>query len=168
MYRKKFEKVILIFIAFVILIFFSICVFANEKQSNVWNVRITNDTKELILECTEDIKFEVEKNPNVVSRKFAPGMTAIASIDIDLTEIESAIDIKLESEELQNSQFELISYINNEEYILGDIKTINPSDDNQTIILKLIWKEDNIKDTEIGVVGEKIEIPVKITIEENI
>ena len=81
----------------IILISFTSSKYVYAKNSEIkdnWNVTITNDAKEI--NDTHKIKFEVQKNKNVVLGKIAPGMKATAEIEINLQKVNGFVDIELE------------------------------------------------------------------------
>ena len=81
----------------IILISFTSSNYVYAKNSEIkdnWNVTITNDGKDI--NDTHKIKFEVQKNKNVVLGKIAPGMKATAEIEINLQKVNGFVDIELE------------------------------------------------------------------------
>ena len=85
-----------VFVITIIALFISIAtlkyVYAkNNEIADNWEVTITNDAKEI--NDTRKIKFEVEKNKDVVPGKIAPGIKATAEIDINLEKINGFVDI---------------------------------------------------------------------------
>ena len=89
-----------------------------KKDVESWKVVMTSDTKDL--KDTQEIKFQVENNPYVVSGKIAPGMKATATIEIDLTKIEGSVEfLAISNFKLWDSPFQLTAEMNGKKYELG-------------------------------------------------
>ena len=153
----------------IILISFTSSNYVYAKNSEIkdnWNVTITNDAKEI--NDTHKIKFEVQKNKNVVLGKIAPGMKATAEIDIDLQKINGFVDIEIE---FDNSKLNDIFSLNvkfDDEYLSSKNKKKVKAGKIQKVFLELIWDENDLEDTELGINTDSIEIPIKIKVLQHI
>ena len=153
----------------IILISFTSSNYVYAKNSEIkdnWNVTITNDAKEI--NDTHKIKFEVQKNKNVVLGKIAPGMKATAEIEINLQKVYGFVDIELEIDDSKlNDVFLLNAKFNDENLSSKSKKKVNAGKI-EKVLLELIWKGKDIEDTEIGINIASIEIPVKIKVLQHI
>ena len=153
----------------IILISFTSLNYVYAKNSEIkdnWNVTITNDAKEI--NDTHKIKFEVQKNKNVVLGKIAPGMKATAEIEINLQKVNGFVDIELEIDDSKlNDVFLLNAKFNDENLSSKSKKKVNAGKI-EKVLLELIWKGKDIEDTEIGINISSIEIPVKIKVLQHI
>ena len=111
----------------IILISFTSSNYVYAKNSEIkdnWNVTITNDAKEI--NDTHKIKFEVQKNKNVVLGKIAPGMKATAEIEINLQKVNGFVDIELEIDDSKlNDVFLLNAKFNDENLSSKSKKKVN-------------------------------------------
>lgn len=138
----------------------------NNVIMNKWNVTITNDAKDI--NDTHMIKFEVKRNNDVVLGKIAPGMKATAEIDIDLQKINGFVDIEIE---FDNSKLNDIFSLNvkfDDEYLSSKNKKKVKAGKIQKVFLELIWDENDLEDTELGINTDSIEIPIKIKVLQHI
>lgn len=153
----------------IILISFTSLNYVYAKNSEIkdnWNVTITNDAKEI--NDTHKIKFEVQKNKNVVLGKIAPGMKATAEIEINLQKVNGFVDIELEIDDSKlNDVFLLNAKFNDENLSSKNKKKVNAGKI-EKVLLELIWNGKDIEDTEIGINIASIEIPVKIKVLQHI
>lgn len=153
----------------IILISFTSSNYVYAKNSEIkdnWNVTITNDAKEI--NDTHKIKFEVQKNKNVVLGKIAPGMKATAEIEINLQKVYGFVDIELEIDDSKlNDVFLLNAKFNDENLSSKSKKKVNAGKI-EKVLLELIWNGKDIEDTEIGINIASIEIPVKIKVLQHI
>lgn len=153
----------------IILISFTSLNYVYAKNSEIkdkWNVTITNDAKEI--NDTHKIKFEVQKNKNVVLGKIAPEMKATAEIEINLQKVNGFVDIELEIDDSKlNDVFLLNAKFNDENLSSKNKKKVNAGKI-EKVLLELIWKGKDIEDTEIGINIASIEIPVKIKVLQHI
>jgi hypothetical protein len=153
----------------IILISFTSLNYVYAKNSEIkdnWNVTITNDAKEI--NDTHKIKFEVQKNKNVVLGKIAPGMKATAEIEINLQKVNGFVDIELEIDDSKlNDVFLLNAKFNDENLSSKSKKKVNAGKI-EKVLLELIWNGKDIEDTEIGINIASIEIPVKIKVLQHI
>ena len=153
----------------IILISFTSLNYVYAKNSEIkdnWNVTITNDAKEI--NDTHKIKFEEQKNKNVVLGKIAPGMKATAEIEINLQKVNGFVDIELEIDDSKlNDVFLLNAKFNDENLSSKSKKKVNAGKI-EKVLLELIWNGKDIEDTEIGINIASIEIPVKIKVLQHI
>ena len=153
----------------IILISFTSLNYVYAKNSEIkdnWNVTITNDAKEI--NDTHKMKFEVQKNKNVVLGKIAPGMKATAEIEINLQKVNGFVDIELEIDDSKlNDVFLLNAKFNDENLSSKSKKKVNAGKI-EKVLLELIWNGKDIEDTEIGINIASIEIPVKIKVLQHI
>ena len=134
-----------------------------KKDVESWKVVMTSDTKDL--KDTQEIKFQVENNPYVVSGKIAPGMKATATIEIDLTKIEGSVEfLAISNFKLWDSPFQLTAEMNGKKYELGTTILLEENR-KQNLILRLeCINENDLLDTMIGSQIEEISLPFTITI----
>lgn len=153
----------------IILISFTSSNYVYAKNSEIkdnWNVTITNDAKEI--NDTHKIKFEVQKNKNVVLGKIAPGMKATAEIEINLQKANGFVDIELEIDDSKlNEVFSLNTKFNDENLFSKNKKKVKAGKI-EKVLLELIWNGNDLEDTEIGINTASIEIPVKIKVLQHI
>ena len=153
----------------IILISFTSLNYVYAKNSEIkdnWNVTITNDAKEI--NDTHKIKFEVQKNKNVVLGKIAPGMKATAEIEINLQKANGFVDIELEIDDSKlNDVFSLNTKFNDENLSSKNKKKVKAGKI-EKVLLELIWNGNDLEDTEIGINTASIEIPVKIKVLQHI
>lgn len=153
----------------IILISFTSSNYVYAKNSEIkdnWNVTITNDAKEI--NDTHKIKFEVQKNKNVVLGKIAPGMKATAEIEINLQKVYGFVDIELEIDDSKlNDVFLLNAKFNDENLSSKSKKKVNAGKI-EKVLLELIWDENDLEDTELGINTDSIEIPIKIKVLQHI
>ena len=153
----------------IILISFTSSNYVYAKNSEIkdnWNVTITNDAKEI--NDTHKIKFEVQKNKNVVLGKIAPGMKATAEIEINLQKVNGFVDIELEIDDSKLKDVFLLNAKFNDENLSSKSKKKVNAGKIEKVLLELIWKGKDIEDTEIGINIASIEIPVKIKVLQHI
>lgn len=153
----------------IILISFTSLNYVYAKNSEIkdnWNVTITNDAKEI--NDTHKMKFEVQKNKNVVLGKIAPGMKATAEIEINLQKANGFVDIELEIDDSKlNEVFSLNTKFNDENLFYKNKKKVKAGKI-EKVLLELIWNGNDLEDTEIGINTASIEIPVKIKVLQHI
>ena len=153
----------------IILISFTSLNYVYAKNSEIkdnWNVTITNDAKEI--NDTHKMKFEVQKNKNVVLGKIAPGMKATAEIEINLQKANGFVDIELEIDDSKlNEVFSLNTKFNDENLFSKNKKKVKAGKI-EKVLLELIWNRNDLEDTEIGINTASIEIPVKIKVLQHI
>lgn len=186
MFKSKAKMIAVTFILFVVSILFinnnyskySKLVPLDSNETTNWKVTITNDTRNL--EDTQEISFKVEDNPDVVAGKFAPGCKAIATIEVDLSGTKVPAEIKLMADESKlPKSMKLSPKIDGESYTMGLTKVIELAKNSEftkengkkIITLELEWENNDINDkddTVIGMMGEKIKIPITINVEQHI
>ena len=153
----------------IILISFTSSNYVYAKNSEIkdnWNVTITNDAKEI--NDTHKMKFEVQKNKNVVLGKIAPGMKATAEIEINLQKANGFVDIELEIDDSKlNDVFSLNTKFNDENLFSKNKKKVKAGKI-EKVLLELIWNGNDVEDTEIGINAALIEIPIKIKVLQHI
>ena len=174
------------FAIFAVLIFISTGTFAryssdtnrNFGMAN-WNVKITNDTKDdLNSEDTQDIIFKVPNNPNVASGKIAPGTTAVATIELDLsgTNVPVDLDLEMEEDKLPSKEFTIEAFLDGEKFEIGETKVIElennqafTNENGQKIVtIELKWEIDDEDATAMTMQDGKIAIPVTIKTKQHI
>ncbi len=149
-----------------------------------WAVSVTDGTEALTNNFT--LPFTVETNANVVEGKIAPGSTAKATIELDLTGTEVAVDFgaTIDEDELATVFGDSAEDVNLTTSITGAATsgattTINlpsgqafdASNGKVKIELTLEWTNNdsnNLSDTKIGNAGETLHIPVDITVQQHI
>ena len=138
----------------------------NNEITNKWNVTITNDGKDI--NDTHKIKFEVQKNKNVVLGKIAPEMKATAEIEINLQKVNGFVDIELEIDDSKLNDVFLLNAKFNDENLSSKNKKKVKAGKIEKVLLELIWNGNDVEDTEIGINTASIEIPVKIKVLQHI
>lgn len=150
----------------------------NSKEIQDWKVKMTSDTKEL--KDTREIGFKVEDNANVVNGKIAPGIKAIATIEIDLIGTKVPVDISCNINDMNVLNFfKLTTKLDGEIYNSKTIKTIKlprnseftEENGKRVLTLELEWQNYEMNsevDTEIGKIGGTIKIPVTINVRQHI
>ena len=151
---------------------------SNNKNVN-WKVAITSDTKDSFFENTQEITFKTPDNLDVVEGKFAPGMTAIAELELDLigTNVPVEFSAKIDKNNLLYKNFKLTATLDGENYNFGRTKLIelennspfNASNGKKILQLQLEWKSySNEMDNIIGSLGENIKIPITMNLKQHI
>lgn len=171
MLKRRVKLVTITFIIFVISFMINNNNYAKIMEENTnWKVVITSDTKEL--SDTREIKFVVEDNKNVVDGKIAPGLKAIAYIEIDFENTSGLADIQVVVDESNIYDcFKLTAKINEEDYDINSIKTIKIDEAKvkQEMVLELEWLgNDNKTDTFIGSNINEIKVPVTIVVSQHV
>ncbi len=137
-----------------------------HEVADDWGVTITNDAKEI--NDTRKIKLEVQKNKYVVHGKIAPGIKATDDIDVNLEKIDGFVDIEVEVDDSKlNKAFSLNTKFDYENVFTKKIERVKAGK-TEKVLLELIWNENDIEDTQIGINAESIEIPVKIRVLQHI
>jgi len=151
---------------------------SNNKNVN-WKVAITSDTKDSFFENTQEITFKTPDNLDVAEGKFAPGMTAIAELELDLigTNVPVEFSAKIDKNNLLYKNFKLTATLDGENYNFGRTKLIelennspfNASNGKKILQLQLEWKSySNEMDNIIGSLGENIKIPITMNLKQHI
>ena len=183
MFKSKVKMITIAFMIFVISLIYANNNYAkidnleNNEVAN-WSVVIASDTKDL--KDTQEINFKVQDNPNVVKGKIAPGLKALASIEIDLRKTKVPVDIKatVDDSKLQEC-FKLTAKLDGKDYLLGSTETIELGDNKEfteekgkrVLTLEIEWVNDvnyNEIDTIIGNTVDSINLPITISIEQHI
>ena len=149
-----------------------------------WAVSITDGTEDLTNNFT--LPFTVNTNTNVLEGKIAPGTTATAKIELDLTGTETAVDFgaTINEDDLATIFGDSADDVTLSTSITGaatsgTITTINLPDgqafnsSNGKIVMELTleWTNNdanNLSDTEVGKAGATLNIPVDITLQQHI
>lgn len=146
--------------------------FLKDEVTN-WKVVITSDTKELT--DTQEIKFRVEENKNVVRGKLAPGLKAEANIEIDFSKVSGKVNMADVQVEIDDSNladcFKLNLKLDGNKYEQNSIKTIKVNENTkiQELTLEIEWINGNDElDTFIGSNVSELRIPIKITVSQHI
>ena len=152
----------------VILLFLTVLKYSYGKKienDNNWKVVITSDSKEI--NDTHEIKFKVNKSKDVVEGKIAPGLTATAEIDIDLTEFKDYVDIEIEIDDSKLCKaFSLNAKLDGKNLNSTKIEKVKTGKVKK-VLLELVWNE-NVENTKIGINIKSIEIPIKIRVSQDI
>lgn len=167
--------------------------YADSRSGNAqvsvakWEVSITDG--ESPLNNQFKLPFTVQENANVVSGKIAPGTTATATIDLDLTGTEVAVDFEatISEENLSTVFGESADDVKVTTAVTGatsggtsGVTTIQLPGDGQAftqgngkieITITLTWTnndEHNTSDTTVGKAGSTLDIPVTLTLKQHI
>ena len=177
MLKGKSKLLVIFFFIAILSISYYANALADSNDNTGWNVRITSDGTKDLMEGTKDITFEVKDNPNVVKGKIAPGTTATALIDVNLEGTEYPVEISafIDDSNLKYKNFELSAKIDGEKTSLNEAKVFEPEnhkvftnlDGKKVIELEITWNESG-EDTNIGSIGETIDLPIKIKVEQHI
>ena len=154
-------------------------------QAAQWAVAIkSGDTT--LNSTTQPITFAVQNNSNVVPNKTAPDVTAVATIELDLTGTEVAVDFDAVIDQTALSSFgqsgdklSLAVAVNGTAYTSGTTQTIalennsafTAANGKKTVTLTLTWENDdenNVDDTATGVAAPTLTIPVTLTAKQHI
>lgn len=149
-----------------------------------WAVSITDGTEDLTNNFT--LPFTVNTNTNVVEGKIAPGTTATAKIELDLTGTETAVDFgaTINEDDLATIFGDSADDVTLSTSITGaatsgttttinlpDGQAFNSSNGKIVMELTLEWTNNdanNLSDTEVGKAGANLNIPVDITLQQHI
>ncbi len=164
--------------------------YADSRSGNAtvsvakWSVSITDGTDPLNSDFT--LPFTVEENENVVANKIAPETTAKANIELDLTGTEVAVDFEatISEENLATVFGDSADDVEVTTSITGaatsGTTTTIPLKDGQAftaengkinIEITLTWTNNdahNTSDTQVGVTGGTLELPVELTLKQHI
>ena len=148
-----------------------------------WHVAMKSSDNKTITSTTQDITFEVQSNTNVVSGKIAPAVTAVATIELDLTGTEVAVDFTATVGSLTPSNLPSSDKISLTSAVEGGtpgtaqvIPLVNDSaftaaNGKKLVTLTLTWTNDdtnNADDTSTGTTGGTFTIPVTLTVQQHI
>ena len=153
-----------------------------------WAVTIKNGETTLN-STTQDIDFVVQSNENVVAGKIAPGVTATATIQVDLTGTEVAVDLSavIDDSAIADSwgasydKLSLTATLDGQTYAVGTgspVKVDLPSgaaftsaNGKKDLVLTIEWTNDdnnNADDTSTGEDAPTLTIPVTLTAQQHI
>ena len=153
-----------------------------------WAVVMTADDGTTLNSTTQDITFTVKSNDNVVPNKIAPAVTAVATIELDLTGTEVAVDFTATVGEMTNnlpsgvtlpSRVTLTSAVDGgtpgtaQVIPLVDKSAFTAKNGKKTVTLTLTWENSDTdaaktEDTAVGLAGGKLTIPVTLTVQQHI
>lgn len=158
-----------------------------NAQLAKWAVAITTDNgnTDLTQEETQDITFVLDTNENVVNGKIAPGSSATAEVELDLTGTEVAVDFTATIDQSQISnlasydKMTLTTKLGDKTLTSGVPQLINLENDSaftaangkKIVTLKLEWtndNENNADDTTMGTAGGTLTIPVRFEAKQHI
>lgn len=164
--------------------------YADSRSGNAtvdvakWQVSITDGTDPLNAGFT--LPFTVEENENVVADKIAPETTAKATIELDLTGTEVAVDFSAtiddaqlatlfgdsaEDVEVTTSITGAASSGTTTTIPLPDGQAFTAENGKINIEITLTWTNNdahNTSDTEVGTTGGTLNIPVELKVEQHI
>ena len=156
-----------------------------NTQAAKWAVAIKSGDKTLS-STTQPITFAVQSNSNVVPNKIAPAVTAVATIELDLTGTEVAVDFDAVIDQTALSSFgdsgdklSLAVKVDGTNYTSGTTHTISlvnnsaftAENGKKTVTLTLTWDNDdlnNADDTATGVAAPTLTVPVTLTAKQHI
>lgn len=188
---KKWTLLVLVMFLLVAVIAGTYARYSNEGKVNgkiqgaKWAVTIKSGDTELN-STTQDITFEVQDNANVVPGKIAPGVTAVAEVELDLTGTEVAVDFDavidqnaLNSFGASSDKLSLTVKVDGTTYTSGTSQTINlvnnsaftETNGKKKVTLTLTWENDednNANDTTTGIAAPTLTIPVTLTAQQHI
>ena len=153
-----------------------------------WAVVMKADDGTTLNSTTQDITFTVKSNDNVVPNKIAPAVTAVATIELDLTGTEVAVDFTATVGEMTNnlpsgvtlpSRVTLTSAVDGgtpgtaQVIPLVDKSAFTAKNGKKTVTLTLTWENSDTdaaktEDTAVGLAGGKLTIPVTLTVQQHI
>lgn len=154
-----------------------------------WHVVMTpDDGGAALTSTTRDITFTVQSNDNVVPNKIAPAVTAVATIELDLTGTEVAVDFTATVGEMTNnlpsgvtlpSRVTLTSAVDGgtpgtaQVIPLVNNSAFTATNGKRTVTLTLTWENSDTdaaktEDTVVGVAGGTLTIPVTLTVQQHI
>ena len=192
--RSRTRRAIIILIALVLLVYIIGVTYARYSTQGLatastdvakWAVVIKNGNTTLS-STTQNIPFVVQSNQYVVPGKIAPAVTATATVELDLTGTEVAVDFDavidnsalatigasadklVFSTEVDGTTYtsgtsQLIPLVNNAAFTSANGK--------KTVTLILTWENDdnnNPDDTTMGEAAPTINIPVTLTAKQHI
>ena len=153
-----------------------------------WAVVMKANDGTTLNSTTQDITFTVQSNDNVVPNKIAPAVTAVATIELDLTGTEVAVDFTATVGEMTNnlpsgvtlpSRVTLTSAVDGgtpgtaQVIPLVDNSAFTAKNGKKTVTLTLTWENSDTdaaktEDTAVGVAGGTLTIPVTLTVQQHI
>ena len=190
--RKRTKRAIIVLIALLLVVYLICSTYARYSTEGKgtgkidiakWAVVMKADDGTTLSSTTQDIKFTVQSNSNVVSGKIAPAVTAVAEVELDLTGTEVAVDFTATvgsitpSDLASSDKITLTSAV--EGGTAGTVQVIplvndsafTASNGKKTVTLTLTWANDdenNADDTSTGITGGTLTIPVTLTVQQHI
>lgn len=192
---KKTKRAIFIVMALPLIIYLINSAYAKyltERTANgkveiaKWAVVITADDGTTLDSTTQDITFTVQSNTDVVPGKIAPGVTAKAEIELDLTGTEVSVDFTPTIGDYMPTGLPSADKITlTSEVEGGTVGTTNyiplvggsaftSANGKKKVILTLTWENDdtnNADDTATGQLADDLRIltiPVTLTVQQHI
>lgn len=193
--RKRTKRAIFVVIVFLLIVYLISSTYARYSTSGnatgkaeiaKWAVAMKADGKTLN-STTQDIAFTVQSNTEVVPGKIAPGVTAKAEIELDLTGTEVSVDFTPTIGELTTTttlpsadKITLTSAVEGGEvgssnYIeLVGNSAFTSVNGKKKVTLTLTWENDdlnNVDDTATGELADgsrTLTIPVTLTVQQHI
>lgn len=150
-----------------------------------WAVALKNDQDSAT--TIADLDFVVQSNENVVPGKIAPGVTATATVIVDLTGTEVAVDLTANEVDISSQLAHYFGGNASDIVVTTDLTGATTSTGKSTIDLigkeaftstngkvtmtiTVEWEnnENNISDTAVGETVESLTIPVTLTVQQHI
>ena len=193
--RTRTKRAILIVIALLLAVYLISSTYARYSTQGIanatvdvakWAVAMTADDGTTLSSTTQNITFTVQSNANVVPGKIAPAVTAVATVELDLTGTEVAVDFtatvgNMTPNNLPSSdKISLTSAVTGGtagsviEIPLENNAAFTSSNGIKTVTLTLTWTNDdnnNANDTATGMLADgsrTITIPVTLTVQQHI
>ena len=190
--RKKATKALLVVVALLLAILLISSTFARystvgkadgKVEIAKWAVKMTADDGTTLDSTTKNITFTVQNNANVVPGKIAPAVTAVATIELDLTGTEVAVDFKADVDPItptnlpSSDKISLTSAVDDgtpgayQTIPLVNESAFTAANGKKVVTLTLTWANDdqnNADDTETGIAGGTLTVPVTMTVQQHI
>lgn len=181
------RKVIILMIMFILVaLYFVSGTYARYTSSITANAKVSTANWAVAFKKGSDaitkdtvLTFEVQKNANVVNGKIAPGTTATATINLDLTGTEVAVDYtaSINAEALEETLGENVKVtVNNSDSATGTVNINNDGtalDKNSVeILISITWVDNNTaeaNESDISAAGQTdLVLPVTLKVEQHI
>lgn len=193
MTKRTVKTIIAVLIIFAICLYFISGTYARyttsvgakaEASVAKWAVSL-KDGDEYITEG-KILKFTVQENNNVVAGKIAPAVTAVSTVEVDLTGTEVAVDFEaiVNDKAIASIFGASASSVSATTAVTGgqvsgttstlalpDGQAFTSSNGKVTLKITLTWKDveaKNSSDTEVGKTAGTLEIPVTLEVEQHI
>lgn len=193
MTKNKVKLIMVVLMLMVVCLYFvsgTYARYASEITGNAavtvakWDVDFSDGTN--ALENDFDLTFTVNENANVVSGKIAPSTTATATIEVDLTGTEVAVDyVASITEDALETLFDdsadsvtvtTTAKVNGVEDTSGTVnlvgdKAFEADNGKVEITITLTWANDdanNVSDTTVGAAGGTLTLPVTVSLTQHI
>ena len=132
------------------------------------------------------LKFTVQENDNVVAGKIAPSVTAVSTVEVDLTGTEVAVDFEaiVDDKAIANIFGESASSVTATTAVTGGSvsgttstlalpngQAFTSSNGKVTLKITLTWKDVEAKngsDTTVGIAAKTLQIPVTLNVQQHI